>query len=82
MAVFSFYSTANENNLPILLAGKAGGQLQAGQHIASPKNTPLCNLYQTMLGAMGVETEAFGDSNGLLEDMLVSSRYKDYNPVC
>lgn len=70
------------NNLPILLAGKAGGQLQAGQHIASPKNTPLCNLYQTMLGAMGVETEGFGDSNGLIEDMLVSSRYKDYNPVC
>ncbi len=70
------------NNLPILVAGKAGGQLQAGQHIASEKNTPLCNLYQTMLGAMGVETEAFGDSNGLIEDMLITSRYKDYNPFC
>ena len=70
------------NNLPILLAGKAGGQLQTGQHIASPKNTPLCNLYQTMLGAAGVETEAFGDSTGLIEDMLISSRYKDFNATC
>ncbi len=70
------------NNLPILVAGKAGGQLQTGQHIASAKNTPLCNLYQTMLGAMGVERESFGDSNGLLKDMLITSRYGDYNPVC
>jgi hypothetical protein len=70
------------NNLPILVAGKAGGRLQTGQHIASPKNTPLCNLYQTMLGAMGVETERFGDSSGPIEDMLISSRFKDHNAIC
>jgi hypothetical protein len=70
------------NNLPILVAGKAGGQFQTGQHIASPKNTPLCNLYQTMLGAMGVETESFGDSNGVIEDLLITSKYKDHNAIC
>lgn len=54
----------NPNNLPILLAGGAGGQLKMGQHIASPENTPLCNLYATMLDVMGVEGDGFGDSNG------------------
>lgn len=58
------------NNLPILVAGKAGGAFKTGQHIASEKNTPLCNLYQTMLGGMGVETESFGDSTGVMKDVL------------
>jgi hypothetical protein len=58
------------NNLPIIVAGKGGGVFETGQHVASPKNTPLCNLYQTMLGAMGVETESFGDSNGLIPELV------------
>lgn len=58
------------NNLPILVAGKAGGAFRTGQHIASEKNTPLCNLYQTMLGGMGVEVERFGDSTGVMKDVL------------
>jgi len=58
------------NNLPILVAGKAGGAFKTGQHIASEKNTPLCNLYHTMLGGMGVEVEAFGDSTGVMKDVL------------
>lgn len=59
------------NNLPIIVAGKAGGTFKTGQHIASEKNTPLCNLYQTMLGGMGVEVDSFGDSNGVMKDVLV-----------
>jgi hypothetical protein len=35
-----------------------------------------------MLGAMGVETESFGDSNGVLKDVLVSERYCDRNGIC
>jgi hypothetical protein len=70
------------NNLPIIVAGKGGGVFETGQHVASPKNTPLCNLYQTMLGAMGVETESFGDSTGMLKDVLVSERYCDRNGIC
>ncbi|MHB9008624.1 MAG: DUF1552 domain-containing protein [Limisphaerales bacterium] len=54
------------NNLPILLAGRAGGTIQAGRHLASPKNTPLCNLYVSMLERMGTPVEAFGDSTGAL----------------
>lgn len=55
------------NNLPIVLAGHAGGSVKGGQHIKSPKNTPLCNLYVSMLNRMGVDVEAFGDSNSEME---------------
>jgi hypothetical protein len=52
------------NNLPLVLAGNAGGALKTGQHIANEKNTPLCNLYVDMLNAMGVNETEFGDSTG------------------
>jgi uncharacterized protein DUF1552 len=54
------------NNLPILLGGRAGGTLQTGRHIASPKNTPLCNLYVSMLQRMDLPVKSFGDSSGPL----------------
>jgi hypothetical protein len=50
------------NNLPVLLAGRGGGTIRSGRHIASPKDTPLCNLYVSMLARMGVPVERFGDS--------------------
>lgn len=54
------------NNLPILLGGRAGGTLKPGCHIASPKNTPLCNLYVSMLQRMDLPVRSFGDSSGPL----------------
>ncbi|MCC6155782.1 MAG: DUF1552 domain-containing protein [Candidatus Hydrogenedentes bacterium] len=60
------------NNLPIVVAGNAGGAFKTGQHIASEKGTPLCNLYLTMLGAMGVPDNHFGDSTGKIKDMMVT----------
>ncbi|WP_428307453.1 DUF1552 domain-containing protein [Lacipirellula sp.] len=50
------------NNLPILLGGRGGGQFNTGRHIASEKNTPLCNLYVPVLNALGIKSESFGDS--------------------
>jgi Protein of unknown function (DUF1552) len=58
------------NNLPILLGGHGGGALNPGRHIASPKNTPLCNLYVSILRAAGVRVESFGDSTGPLPGVL------------
>jgi hypothetical protein len=54
------------NNLPILLGGRAGGALSTGRHLASPKNTPLCNLYMSMLQRMDLPVRRFGDSTGPL----------------
>jgi hypothetical protein len=64
---FSDGNRHDPNNLPIILAGRAGGKLDTGRHIACAKNTPLCNLYVPMLECMGTPVESFGDSTGALE---------------
>jgi hypothetical protein len=58
------------NNLPILLGGKGGGRVKSGQHLASPKNTPLCNVYVSMLDCQGVSVPRFGDSTEPLRGLL------------
>jgi hypothetical protein len=59
------------NNLPILLGGKGGGRIASGQHLAYPRDTPLCNLYVAMLRCMGVQAPRFGDSTEALKGLLV-----------
>jgi hypothetical protein len=54
------------DNLPVLLAGRAGGGLTPGRHLEMPTHTPMANLYVHMLGLMGVPAERFGDSTGAL----------------
>lgn len=49
-------------DLPIVLAGKGGGNLKTGQHIRYPDRTPLANLYLTMLRAMDINADQFADS--------------------
>jgi hypothetical protein len=58
-------NTHVNTNLPILLAG---GGFQHGQHLAfNPENnTPLSNLFVSMLQRLGVETDRFASSNGTL----------------
>lgn len=56
----------NHNNLPIILAGKGGGMVKSGRHIAYPDGTPLTNLYLSMLDRAGVHVEKLGDSSGRL----------------
>lgn len=53
----------DNTNLPILLAG---GGFQHGRHMVFKRdnNTPLCNLFVTMMQRMGVEGEAFASSTG------------------
>ena len=53
----------DNTNLPIILAG---GGFKHGQHIAFKRdnNTPLCNLFVSMLHRMGIEADAFGSSTG------------------
>ncbi len=56
----------NHDHLPVLLAGNGGGRIKTGRHIRYPRETPLCNLYLTMLRELGVEAKTFGDSTGFL----------------
>jgi uncharacterized protein DUF1552 len=53
-------------DLPVLLAGRGDGSLKPGRHLVYPE-TPMTNLYLTLLDRMGVPAERLGDSNGKLE---------------
>ncbi len=56
----------NPHNLPLVLAGRGGGTISPGRHLIYEKNTPLCNLYRSMLARMGTRVEHFSDSTGEL----------------
>ena len=58
-------NTHDNTNLPILLVG---GGFRHGQHLAFGRdaNTPLCNLFVSMLQRMDPEVDAFGSSTGSL----------------
>lgn len=55
----------DSGNLPILLAG---GGYQHGGYVAydSANNTPLCNLFVSLLNNMDIETDSFASSTGTL----------------
>ncbi|MEQ6118609.1 DUF1552 domain-containing protein [Reichenbachiella sp. MALMAid0571] len=56
-------------NLPVLVAGKGGGKLKTGQNLQFNKNTPLANLYLSMLQSMNFDVNSFGDSTGILSEI-------------
>jgi hypothetical protein len=56
----------SHDNLPILLAGKANQSIAPGRHIRFPNETPLTNLYVSMLNRLEVNHNGFGDSTGPL----------------
>lgn len=58
-------NTHDNTNLPILLAG---GGFKHGQHLVHKHddNTPLCNLFVSMLQRLGVETDSFGSGSRTL----------------
>src|SRR5260221_7507235 len=39
----------NHDDLPILLAGRGGGSIAPRRHVRDPQDTPLCNLYLSLL---------------------------------
>lgn len=59
----------NHDNLPILLAGRGCGTLTPGRHVRYPRETPLNNLWLSMLDRVGAGTDRLGDSSGRLEDL-------------
>ena len=57
------------DNLTLVLAGKANGQIKTGQHIRCEKGTPMTNLQLTMLHKLNVPAEHFGDATGELKEL-------------
>jgi hypothetical protein len=60
----------NHDDLPTLVAGKGGGRIRSGRHITYPDNTPMANLFLSMLDCAGVPGETIGDSTGRLQQLF------------
>jgi hypothetical protein len=60
----------NHDDLPILLAGGGAGTLKPGRHMVFEKNTPMNNLFLSLLERMNVPVEKLGDSTGKLQTLL------------
>lgn len=60
----------DHNNLPIIVAGGAAGNMRGGRHIQFEKPTPLANLHLTLLDKVGVRLESFADSNGQVDQLF------------
>jgi hypothetical protein len=59
----------NHDELPIILGGHGGGKIRPGRHIKMETETPLNNLFLSMVGAAGLEAKEFGDSTGPLKGL-------------
>lgn len=57
------------HDLPIVLAGGAAGQIRTGRRLKYSKDTPMGNLFLSMLDIMGTPADAIGDSTGPLSDL-------------
>jgi hypothetical protein len=62
------------DQLPIVLAGKAGGALKTGRNLdyleRGNENRRACSLYLSMMDLMGVRMERFGDADQRLADLV------------
>ena len=56
-------------DLPTLIAGRAGNYIKSGRRIVYRRETPMSNLFLTMMDRMGVQAEHFGDSTGRIEGL-------------
>ncbi|MEX0324065.1 MAG: DUF1552 domain-containing protein [Puniceicoccaceae bacterium] len=60
----------DHSNLPTIVAGGAAGNMKGGRHIRYDQQTPLANLHLTMLNKVGVRLDSFGDSQGVVDELL------------
>jgi hypothetical protein len=56
-------------DLPVILAGKGGGTIETGLHTQLEADTPMSNLFLSLLDRVGVKEERFGDSSGRISQV-------------
>jgi Alkyl hydroperoxide reductase, large subunit len=59
-------------DLPTLIAGRGGNYIRPGRRIVYRKETPMSNLFLSMMDCMGVHVEHFGDASGRLDGLTLS----------
>jgi len=56
-------------DLPVMVMGRGGNHFKGGRRITYRKETPISNLYLTMMDRLGVQTDDFGDSTGRIDGL-------------
>ena len=56
----------NHDDLPVLLAGRGGGTIKTGRHLRMKEETPITNLWVSLLERIDVRSPV-GDSTGSLK---------------
>jgi len=59
----------NNDPLPIAVFGHGYGKIKGGQHLHYPQDTPLANLWLTLLNRAGIPLDKHGNSTGLLAEV-------------
>ena len=52
----------NHRRCPLLLFGKANGQLEGNVHLRAPQGTPMANVFVSLMQKLGHDMASFGDS--------------------
>ena len=60
------------HDLPTLIAGSGGGFIKSGRRVVTRRETPMCNLFLTMMDRMGTHVDHFGDATGPLSGLDVA----------
>lgn len=56
-------------DLPLIVAGKAQGQIKQGRFIQCKSGTLNSNMWLTLAQLMGLEIDSYADSNGVISDL-------------
>ncbi len=59
----------DHGKLPCVLAGRGGGAIETGRHLALKEETPMANLFVSTAQLTGAKLDQFGDSRGILEGL-------------
>jgi len=72
-SIFIYGSGISDGNihfhldLPMLVVGGGAGTLKGGRHVRYQNDTPISNLYVSVLDKLGLPMNQFGDSTGKLD---------------
>ena len=58
------------DNCPTVLTGGGAG-IKLGQHLVLSKDTPLANVWLTLLQGIGANPERHGDSTGVVKELVI-----------
>ena len=57
------------HNLPIVLGGQGGGRIASGQHLVYSADSPLANLFVSMLQRIGINEDKFASGTGTMRGL-------------